>query len=122
MDAMVARLRGFPDAIRAAAPSIAHSAKQTIDENIAAGRGPDGAPWKATKDGHAPLAHAAGAVTSRATGTTLILELTGKEVWHHFGTRRVPARPILPTLGLPLSMKEAIKRGIVQVFKDSVAR
>jgi hypothetical protein len=122
IDDMIARIRGLPDAIKAAAPSLAEAAKGVLDENIAASRGPDGTAWKPKKEGGAPLAHAANALSSRASGTVLLLELRGPEVWHHFGTKHVPARPILPSTGLPLTMAAAIKRGVVEVFKNAVSK
>lgn len=122
LDGMIARLRGFPQSIEAAAPMIAKAAKAEIDAALADGHAPGGEAWKPRKDGGKPLMNAAKAVTSAAVGTVLLFTLVGAEVWHHFGTKHAPQRRILPTAGLPTSMGTAIKRGLVEVFQKQVSK
>lgn len=122
IDDMIARLRGLPKAIEAEAPRIAAAAKAEIDASIAAGHGAGGEMWPLKKDGSRALVNAAKAVTSKAVGTVLLFILEGPEVWHQFGTRHTPKRPILPETGLPVNMGAAIKRKVVEVFKKQVAR
>jgi hypothetical protein len=122
LEDMIARLRGLPKAIEAEASRIAQAAKSEIDSALAEGHGAGGEAWIPRKDGSRPLVHAAQAVASKAVGTVLLFTLTGPEVWHHFGTRHTPKRPILPIKSLPASMGAAIKRGLVEVFQKRVGK
>lgn len=123
VDEMIARLRGFPDAIRAEAPAIAKRVQAAVEEDIAAGRAPTGTPWKPKKGGGRALVHAAKALTVKAIGTVILLTLEGPEVFHNFGTHKVPARPILPSSSsVPLKLGQAIRLGVVEAFRKKVAR
>lgn len=114
IDDMIRRLRGLPDAFAEAAPDIARAVKREIDDAIAESRSLDGKAWAPTEAGTKPLANAAKAVRVYVEGQFIIAELTGYEVFHHYGTGRLPARPILPTRdGMPTKLGEAIRRGIV---------
>jgi len=96
--------------------------KAKIDENIAAGRAPDGNAWPATKDGSKPLANAARAVSSSASGSVLLVTLRGPEVWHNFGTARTPKRQLFPSTGLPMSLAVAIRKGVVEVYDREMTK
>lgn len=119
IDDMIAKMRGFPRAIEAAAPKLAEDVKAKLAEDVRAQRAPDGTPWKPKKTGGAALVNAAGKITSSAVGTVLLFKLSGPEVFHNFGTSRVPKRQIFPASGLG-SLRQAIQRGIVEVFKKQV--
>lgn len=115
IDDMIRRLRGLPRAFEEAAPELASMAKRATDRAIAEGHSLDGKPWLPTKAGNKPLANAAKAVRAYVNGSFIIIELSGYEVFHNYGTHRVPARPILPSVdGMPLSLGIAIRKGIVK--------
>lgn len=114
IDDMIRRVRALPAAFEEQAPEIAVLAKSETDRAIAESRSLDGIAWAPTKEGTKPLANAAKAVRTYVAGRFVIIELTGYEVFHNYGTSRVPARPILPSRdGMPLKLGEAIRKGIV---------
>jgi hypothetical protein len=116
IDDMIRRVRGLPDAFDEAAPEIARMAKRETDRAIDESHSLDGKPWKPTKAGTKPLAYAAKAVRTYVDGQWVIIELSGYEVFHNYGTKRVPARPILPSVdGMPLKLGIAIRKGIVKI-------
>lgn len=107
------RLRGLADL----APAIAVTAAPLLEEaaraTANAGSDPEGKAWKPRKAGGTALPGAAGAISASATSKGVVtIVLRGVYVLHHFGTSRVPARPILPTLGedLPAPMAAALKK------------
>ena len=114
--AWIDRLRRLPGFVSAAAPELAASMEQMIARQISLGQGPDGAPWPLTKEGTQALRGAASALSVRAIGTVLLAKLTGHEVYHHYGTKRLPKRQILPSGDLPATIAEAFKRGLVKRF------
>ena len=117
LDAMIARLRALPQAMRSEAmPELERVLVREVRSAVSAQRSPDGAAWKATKDGRTPLRRAAEAITSARHGLTLALTLGTPEAYHHFGTAHVPQRRILPTGGLPATIAEAFKAGLIRVF------
>lgn len=95
------------------ASELAPIVKRETDAGIAAGHGLDGVPWRPTKAGTPPLKHAAKAVSVKGIGNTILLTLTGHEVFHQFGAGRLPIRAILPLKGLPFRLGDAIRKGIV---------
>lgn len=116
MTAWIDRLRRLPGFVSAAAPELAVSMEQMIARQIALGQGPDGSPWPITKEGTQALRGAAAALSVRAIGTVLLAKLTGHEVYHHYGTKRLPKRQILPSGDLPETIAEAFRRGLVKRF------
>lgn len=118
LDDMIERLRGLPAELEAAAPGLAQDFKAEADRAIAEGRSVDGVKWAPKKDGGRALVNAAKAVRAYATGALIFLEVRGVEAIHNFGTKRVPARPILPSgPGVPLKLGQAIRKGLVQAFE-----
>jgi hypothetical protein len=113
LDDWIKRLETLPDGVKAIAQELAPEVKAVIDEQIAQGVGPDGQAWKPKKDGGRALVNAAKAVTAKAIDNVILITLSGKEVFHQWGTRRVPQRAILPTGGLPAKLGNAIRLGIV---------
>lgn len=121
MDDMIRRLRGLPEAFQKAAPELAKALKREADQAVAEGRSIDGKPWVAKKDGGKPLEHAADAIRVYVSGSFIILELSGVEVFHHYGTAKVPQRSILPTQdGMPPRLGKASVAWSVKVFNDQV--
>lgn len=101
----VAQLNGMIERVRrlgAAGPEFAKVAatelRAQIEENIAAGRGPDGVAWEPTEEGKKPLQGAAAALEVTSVGTVVIARISGYHANHHKGkTRGNIARPILPS-------------------------
>ena len=92
--------------------------KRHLDKTIAAGTTPDGKAWKPRKsDGGKPLAKAAAAVEVRVAGKTIIVELKGHHVFHHYPTRGNEAREIIPK-EVDESLGAAIRRGVVKPFRE----
>ena len=75
MDAMIAKLEALPGMVGRAAPAVAEALDAELQRNIAAGVGPDGTPWRATKDGREPLVSAGDALTVKAVGTVVLARL-----------------------------------------------
>ena len=98
------------------APAAAEVQKQ-LRATASAGQSPDGKPWAPTKDGRQPMKNAAAAITARAAGRNVIVELTGAEVFHHHGVRGAPARPVIPTDRIGETLGQAIRRGVVKPFR-----
>ena len=79
---------------------------------------PDGTPWQQTKDGKAPLNNAFGAIDVRQAGpSTIMVELTGHHVFHHYGAGGVPVREII-NKDVDEKLGNAIRRGIVKPFRE----
>jgi hypothetical protein len=122
LDALVARLRSLPAAVRGTYPQMAEAIIDEIRQNIAAQRGPDGAPWPATQDGRAALSGAGAALSYEVRGTTIILTLTGIEARHHFGSvKGGRARPILPRSAASLAKaRKRMDRIIAKRVRDTL--
>lgn len=100
---------------QAMAQSLVPVIRAEAAEAIAQQRSMDGTPWPPTKDGRAALQNAMAAVSVTAEGATVTITVSGVEAYHHFGAGRVPARPIIPTRGLPTKLGNAIRLGIVEM-------
>jgi hypothetical protein len=124
LDEWIAQLRAAasPAAPAAIAQQLVPVVRAEIDQAIREQRSVDGTPWPPTKDGHAALQNAMKAVTVSAIRSTILIRLSGPEVFHHFGTHRVPARPILPRGGMPDRLGNAIRRGVVAACAAFLAR
>jgi len=120
LDEIIRRVRSIPGLVQEAAPEVANALRVHLEQRIAAGQAPDGSGWKPTKDGRKPLAGAARALSVRAVGTVILATLTGHEVFHHYGTKHVPKRQILPADSLPADLHTALKTGLVRRFRERV--
>jgi len=128
--------RAWADSFRGLAGSgpdmvarAAELANKEIRSAIAEGRSADGTPWaprKTTRRSGARrgdvagkgrvLANADAAVEVRAIGTSLVVVLTGPEVFHQFGAGGKPERPIIPTKIDRLG--NAIRLGVVEMADE----
>lgn len=127
LDAMIATLRGLdgPDVERAIAARTAPLLDAAVKRTAAAGQDPDGKPWAPTKDGGAPLAHAADHITTAASGSIVRMTLTGPDVYHHFGaTRGGIRRQVIPDAGagIPQVAVAAITRAAREEIAARVGR
>lgn len=111
LDEVIAKLRELETVASDVAPEVAREAKRLVGENIAAGRGPDGTAWEPRKDGEKPLQNAAQAVTATASGSRVVLTVSGPEARHHQGRAKGGVvREILPRKKVPGLWIEAIRR------------
>jgi Phage virion morphogenesis family len=118
LDAIIRRVRSMGELASVAAPEVARELKASLDEQIAAGRAPDGTAWAPRKeDGGRALQNAAKAVKVRAEGRSILVILSGPEVFHHFGAGAAPVRQIIPSGAVPLKLGEAIRRGLVTGYR-----
>jgi hypothetical protein len=78
-----------------AAPAVERQIRATAN----AGTDPNGKPWEPKKGGGRALEHAAAHISTKASGALIRTTLTGPDVFHHFGTARVPKRQVLPDAG-----------------------
>jgi len=122
LNAMLEHLRGLKslpeDIARAAAADLQEAARATA----AAGKTPDGDPWQPKKDGGRALVHAAEHLVAKALGKTIVLTLKGVEVFHNFGTSRLPKRQILPDggSGIPKNVSAALRKTAGRVFSRAM--
>jgi hypothetical protein len=111
----IAKIRELGTVPEDAAPEVAKELEAEIQANIAAGRGPDGEPWKLTAAGDRPLKRAGAQVRVRVMGSTILVTLTGPEVRHHRGTARGRiTRRVIPTGQLNGPALAAVKRVILR--------
>lgn len=126
LEALILRVRDLPQFVNECAPEAAHQVKIQLDDTIQAGTTPYGEAWKPKKQGHGqPLANAAGAVFVGASGTKIMIRLTGIERRHHLGwAKGGTKRVVIPTPDreLPAPMRDAIFRVITDSFTAHMTR
>jgi hypothetical protein len=111
MQDMIAKLRELGQSPEVIAADIAPELRDELEGNISAAQSPDGASWKPTLEGKAPLRNAAAALGVAAIGKKVIAALRGIEARHHYGTVTGKiARPILPGADLPPQIVELVTR------------
>jgi hypothetical protein len=122
-DAMLASLRALErlpeDAAKAAAPLL----EEALRTSAAAEQAPDGTPWTARKRGSGPVyAHAPSRIKATAIQSLVRVTLSGPEVFGHFGTGRLPRRPMLPDPGtLPANLAKVLEDAASKAFAKAVA-
>lgn len=106
------------DAAKLAAPLVEKAMKRTA----AAGTTPDGEAWAPRKDGGRALVNAADALSAEAVGSVVVGKLDGVEVVHNRGTKRMPRRQILPSLGagIPRNIADALTEASAEAFKRAM--
>lgn len=122
IDSWIAALRSMPEMVNAAAPEVATAVESALKASTSAGTSLDGQPWALTKKGARALKNAANAFTVRVSGNTILIQLTGHHVFHHFGTGWLPQRPIIPVGGLPDRLGNAIRKGLVDMGVEWMTR
>ncbi len=112
---MIASLRALESAqwAPAAAPQIEAFLRQQAD----AGRTPEGEPWPKRQAGGKALRGAAGALEVRVSGEAVIARISGRYAFHHFGAQGKPERRQLPLGRMPKELGNAIRLGLVDVFR-----
>lgn len=122
LDEWIGRLRSMPEMVNASAQQLVPVVRADIDRAIAEGRSVDGRKWLPKKDGGRALVNAAKAVMVEARKNVILITLTGPEVFHQFGTKRIPARPIIPSGNLPDRIGNAIRKGLVDMGIEWMTR
>lgn len=112
LDEMIARVRAVATMPERIAPKVARELEREIVGNVRAARGPDGAPWAKTLDGHTPLQGAPAELDVSVEGKTrIVARLGGNAARHHLGWGKGGVRrAILPTATLPGPMASAVRR------------
>jgi len=111
LNAMIARLRGLPAALRASGPEVATAVRAELAASVAAQQAPDGTPWPLTESGDAALLGAMKGVTVNYVGRSIVVRVTGIEAKHHLGAvKGGKKRPIIPTRGMPETFTRAITK------------
>lgn len=116
-DAIYADLDAMADVAQYVAPAAAEVQAQ-LRTTASAGQTPDGKAWAATKDGRRAMANAAQAITARAAGRDIVIELKGPEVFHHYGVRGAEPRQVIPTDRIGEKLGQAIRRGAAKPFRE----
>lgn len=127
LDEMVETMRKLgaapAEVAKLAAPLVDVEAKRTA----AAGTSPTGTAWAAKKKGGRALANAATAVEARVVGDTVVqIRIVGNDTGsqkaqsiQHYGTKRIPARPLIPQGGsdLPPGISRAFQKAASAFFQ-----
>ncbi len=113
LSSLAERLRAIPTLGPAIAAEAAPSCQAIARETAAAGTTPEGAAWAPRKkDGQRALVNAADAVTARAEGSSVVLVLSGVNVYHQKTRRILPD----PNVGIPDRYRDAIRAAAVRVI------
>jgi len=117
LSAYVARLRRLRELAALAAKIAAPRIEAQLKASAAAGTTPDGTPWAPRARGGRALANAGAAISVAALGTTVIVTLSGPEVYHQHGSGHVPKRAIIPDSGtLPAPTARLVDESAREAF------
>lgn len=122
LDDWIRNLNTFDQAIPEMAQELVPVVDDAVGEAIQAQQSLDGVPWQPTKSGKRALENAHDNITVTAVGTVILIRMQGPEVFHQFGFRATPARPILPTAGMPKKLGNAIRVGIIDMGVEWMER
>lgn len=96
--------------------------EQALKKNAAAGLDPFGRAWKLKKDGGKALKNVAAKISATANKTSVVVTLTGPDVFHHRGTKKDPRRQVLPSSNeVPDVVAAALEEAARIEFTASVA-
>lgn len=117
-------LRTLPTGLQASVEEIRAGIESKIKADIAAGVAPDGTSWKPKKGGGRALVNAAKALSTSVSGMVIFIRLTGVEIFHQFGTHRVPRREMVPgNVGdFQQRLGDFIRRGLSSGLEDWLSR
>lgn len=121
---IIAKIKRIPKLIKETAGACAQSFDQAIKAELAAGHGPGGGAWERKADGGKPLPNAAaGAVTTKAVGTTIVVATQFPYQFHQRGARggALPIRSVLPSK-LTDKLASAIRKPLEEAFERKVRR
>lgn len=97
--------------------------EQALKGTAAAGQSPAGGAWAPTKKGARAMAGAAKAIAVKAYGKIVRVALTGPEVFHHYGVRGEPRRPVIPDGGgaIPPVVAAVLDKASSKAFEELAA-
>lgn len=121
LDRMIASARALAILHKDGLPAAAREVERQLKMTASAGQSPAGVTWVTKKDGGRALVNAAAAISTIAIGTSIVIILTGKEVFHHFGAG-VPLRQVIPVGSIPAKLGNAIRLGFVEPFRQLVKK
>jgi hypothetical protein len=125
LDQMIDRVRQLGEAPAAVAKLAAPRVQAVLKASASAGTTPSGQAWAPKKDGSTPLRNAVDAVEVRALGDVVSARLIGTstgsqqaQAVQNYGTKRIPARNILPDrgAGLPKTVAAAVTEAAKDFF------
>lgn len=123
LDDMIAELKslGATDIEVKVATKGAKRLREALEASLSAGHAPGGLAWAPRKeDGGRAYANAASRLSVKAIGDIIRAEVTGPEVYGHFGARGMPVRQMLPdgSAGMPPEVERALERAADDVFTE----
>lgn len=113
-EAMQAILHGLAQGVSAV--EVAPTVDAFMRGQLAIGQTPEGQPWQLTEDGRVPLRRAAEEYQQRVSGNVILMRVTGRHAFHHFGAQGKPVRRQLPVGRMPARLGDAIRGGLVDWF------
>ena len=123
IDDWIDRLKSIHELENVAPAALAGTILAAVTTTAAAGQSPEGVPWAPRKaDGGRALANAPAALSTSVAGNVVFLHLDGIETLHQWGTSKIPARPTLPTGGVPVKLGNAIREGLMQMTEEWLTR
>jgi hypothetical protein len=123
VDEWIKGLRSLPAMVKAAPSALVPIVKAECDATIAAGKSLDGEQWEPTVRGNQQaLAGTQKDLTVEATSNVLWIRIRNGLVFGHFGTHRQKARHVLPASGIPSSLGNAIRLGVVDMLPEFMTR
>jgi hypothetical protein len=122
LDRMIAKVRKIGEMPQDLALELSQVILADVKRTAAAGTTHEGKPWPSTKEGGQALVHSPDHLTARILGTVVQIVLTGVDVIHNRGTKRMPRRRILPDAGagLPARVAELAKKTAGAAFAKIV--
>jgi hypothetical protein len=129
LDAMIAKVKKVGVLPELVAERAAVAVQAELRRSAASGKSPDGTPWAPTKEGKRALLNAPGAIEVKPSGTLITARLVGTETGsqkvqaiQHYGTKRIPARPMLPVAGggIPQGVSKVIAQIATETFLEAV--
>lgn len=122
LDDWIRNLQSFDQMGPEAAKTLVPTVRTETSNTIRSQQSLDGTPWAPTKAGTPALVNAMQHIVVRAVNTVILIQMRGHEVFHQFGFRGTPARPILPVRGMPKKLGNAIRLGIVDMGVEWMTR
>jgi hypothetical protein len=122
LDRIAADIRRGPS-LEAIAAIGARGIRSTLGQSIAAAKTPYGEAWAPKEDGSAPDTGIGRRVKVTAVGNKIITETDQIAGYHHSGTSKMPARPLIPSddRGLPPQWTKDLDAAVDSATKRGAA-
>lgn len=122
IDEWIGKLRSMDAFVGMAADELAPVVREKLAENFQKGQDPYGSAWPVTQKGERPLKGAADAIEVKAIDNTILITVRDRYMFHTFGAKGLPRRPMLPLGGLPVQLGNAIATGLVGMSEEWLTR